>query len=167
VSPGQISAVVPYATSETIAEIQVVNNGVASNVVTAFVYEAGPGVFTIPPGGVGFSAALHPDFSLVDAQHPARPGEIIAVFVTGLGDVFPAIADGAPAPLGILNRTTNPVSVFLNNQSTQVLFSGLVPTLAGLYQINIRIPDNARSGNLRLDIVTGRSYSTHSLLPVR
>jgi uncharacterized protein (TIGR03437 family) len=165
-SPDQVAAVVPYATTETIAQIEVVNNGVVSNAVTAFVYDAQPGVFTIPPGGVGLAAALHANNTLVEPGNPAREGEIISVFMTGLGAVSPPVPEGAPGPVSPLSTTSHPVAVFIDNRAADVLFAGLAPTLAGAYQVNFRVPFNLRQGNVRLDVVAGRSYSTHALLPV-
>ncbi len=106
VSPNQVAAIVPYQTTSSVAQIQVVNNGVASNTVTEFVNLTTPGIFTQPAGGVGYAAALHPDFSLVTTDSPAQPGETIAVFVTGLGDVFPGIPDGAAGPSPDFSKAT-------------------------------------------------------------
>src|SRR5207245_3747879 len=65
VSSTQVSVIVPYGTTSSIAQIQVQNNGASSNAVTAFVNDTAPGVFTQPAGGVGYAVALHPDYSQV------------------------------------------------------------------------------------------------------
>src|SRR5207249_671157 len=81
-SSTQLSVIVPWETTASIAQIQVVNNGAMSNVVTEYVSNTTPGVF----GGIGYAAALHGDFSVVTPSNPANVGETISVFVTGLGD---------------------------------------------------------------------------------
>jgi uncharacterized protein (TIGR03437 family) len=166
VSPGQISAVVPFATTELIAGIQVINNGVPSNTVTTFVNLTAPGVFTNPTGGLGSAAALHPDFTLVTAAKPAQVGETVAIFVTGLGDVSPAVADGAPGPSSTLSIVTNTILVYIDGQQAVPVFAGLAPGLVGLYQINVTVPSGVHSGNVTLDISGPDSYTAEATIPV-
>jgi len=102
VSATQIAAIVPYSVSQfaTYASIQVSNNGQLSHAVTEFLNVGTPGVFTIPADGVGFAAAEHPDGTLITQNSPAQPGESIAVYLTGLGQVIPPILDGTPGNIG-------------------------------------------------------------------
>jgi len=120
--------------------------------VTAFVYQSAPGVFSLTNNGIGLGAVLHPDFSIVTEDHPAFPGEFVQIFLTGLGDVFPTIQDGAPGGTTQLNQTTNLTRATVNGLTAEVSYSGLAPTLSGLYQVNIKIPDAAGTGDLLLGI---------------
>ena len=165
VSQNQISAIVPYQTSN-IAQIQVINNGTPSNAVTEFVVLTAPGVFTQPAGGVGYAAALHPDFSLITPSSPAQPGETIAVFVTGLGDVFPAIPDGSAGPSPSFSTATNPISAGINGQTATVTYSGLAPGLAGLYQIDLQIPSGLTPGDNFLEISGPDSFAAEALISI-
>ncbi len=165
VSPTQISAAVPYATTELIAQIQVINNGVTSNTVTEFVNLTTPGVFTKPEGGLGYAAALHPDFSIITPSNPAQVGETVSLFVTGLGDVSPAINDGAAGPVSPLSTTSNTFSVYMAGKKATTTFAGLAPLLIGLYQINVTVPAGV-SGNATLDISGPDFYTSQSYLPV-
>jgi uncharacterized protein (TIGR03437 family) len=156
VSAGQLSAVIPYETTASVAQIQVVNNNTLSNTITAFVNETTAGVFTqlqntTYPAGLGYAVAVHnADFSLVTPLNPAQPGEYIAAYVTGLGTVFPTVADGAAGP-------TNPasysyyceipsdtsgcmISVGIQGVAAPLVFAGLAPDLAGIYQIDFQVP---------------------------
>lgn len=166
VSPNQISAIVPFGTTTATAQIQVINNGVSSNIVTTFVNQTSPGVFTVPPGGVGQAAALHPDFSLVTTARPAQIGETIAVYLTGLGDVTPAVPDGALGPSNPPSLTTNNITAFVGGKMATVTYAGLAPQLAGLYQVNITIPAGVSAGDNALDISGPDSYTTESVIPV-
>jgi uncharacterized protein (TIGR03437 family) len=166
VSATQLSAIVPWETIASIAQIQVINNGTPSNVVTEFVYPTTPGIFTIPPGGIYYAAALHPaDFSLVSPAHPAQIGETIAVFVTGLGDVSPSVTDGAA---GVAGATINTIAANVGGIAATISYAGLAPGLAGLYQLNIQIPAGVTPGDNYLNIGTmdGTSYSTEALISV-
>ena len=165
VSPGQISAIVPYAVGSSIARIQVNNNGVLSNVVTEFVNLTAPGVFTVPPGGLGYGAVLHGDYSLVTAQNPAQVGEEVAVYLTGLGTTNPVITDGSAGPPS--SQTNNLFEVFIGGiQATTVEYTGLAPDLAGLYQINFTVPTGVTAGNNTLEIVGPDSDAAEALIPV-
>ncbi len=163
VSPGQISAIVPYAVGSSIASIQVNNNGVLSNVVTEFVNLTAPGVFTVPPGGLGYGAVLHGDYSLVTAQSPAQVGETVAVYLTGLGTTNPVIPDGSA---GVFSQTNNTIDIYIGGIQATVGYSGLAPDLAGLYQINFTVPTGVTAGDNTLEIVGPDSDAAEALIPV-
>ncbi|MBL8238965.1 MAG: hypothetical protein JNM66_16200 [Bryobacterales bacterium] len=145
-SSGQISALVPFAASGSTASITVVNNGQRSNTVEAPLARTSPGIFTIPPAGTGPGALLHANFTLVNAAAPARRGETLLLFLTGLGTVTPAILDGAAALANPLSTVSTEVKVYVGGRLATVLFKGLAPGLAGLYQINFTVPANASTG---------------------
>jgi uncharacterized protein (TIGR03437 family) len=163
VSSGQVSVIVPYETTESVAQIQVVNNQSSSNVVTELVNATTPGLFTVPAGGIGYAAAEHADGSLVSPSHPAQVGETIAVFVTGLGDVLPSIADGAP---GVSSATTSKITASVNNLTATIAYAGLAPTLVGLYQVNVQIPSGIAAGDWYLDISGPDSYTSEAIISV-
>jgi uncharacterized protein (TIGR03437 family) len=152
VSPEQINALVPFNTPESYATIQVNNNGVSSNAVTVYANDSSPGVFTLDSSGIGAAAALHSDFTIVNAAKPAKPAETILVYMTGLGAVTPPLADGAGAPGSPLSSATKQPRVFFSTQEGLVSFAGLAPGFAGLYQINVQIPGAAAPGSQLLSI---------------
>ncbi len=170
VSPTQINVVVPYYTTQAVAQIQVNNNGKKSNVVTQFVGSDSAGVFTYDPvGGIGNAAALHADNSLITDSSPAQIGEPISVYLGGMGIVTPAIADGV-APTGLTTTTSTPVVYIADSagNSTQaaISYSGLAPGFPGLYQLNITIPSGVASGQAVLDINGSESENVEAILPV-
>jgi uncharacterized protein (TIGR03437 family) len=158
VSPIQISILVPYGVAPYgAADLQVTNNGVASNVVSvgSGVNISQPGVFSLSQNGIGLAAARHAATgALVDQANPAQPGEYISIYMTGLGKVTPAIADGAVGPSNPLSTadcwTNGSISVLFNDYGPGALsesdvlgtiqFAGLAPGLAGLYQVNVQVP---------------------------
>jgi uncharacterized protein (TIGR03437 family) len=74
-------------------------------------------------------------------------GEFVAIYCTGLGPVTPPVPEGVMAPVSPLSLTTNPPVVTIGEVPAEVFFSGLAPTLAGLYQINVRVPHDSPSGD--------------------
>lgn len=166
VSRNQISAVVPFGTTEQIAAIQVINNGTPSNTVTLYVNSTAPGVFTQPAGGIGYAAALHSNFSVITPTSPAQTGETISVFLTGLGAVTPAVADGTPGPSDPLSNAVKP-TVYIAHKLASVSFAGLAPQLIGLYQINVQIPAGIPTGNATLEILGADSFASQAYIPVQ
>jgi uncharacterized protein (TIGR03437 family) len=174
----QIAAIVPYAASGfPFATIQVNNNGSLSSIITEFVNPGAPGVFTIPADGVGLAAAEHLDGSLITEKSPAQPGESISVYLTGLGAVFPPLAgDGQPGASPAFNKTVNTINAVIDgptaSTAASVLYSGLAPTLTGLYQVNLTIPSGVTAGDnyLEIDVLNSAGNPTaiaeEALIPI-
>lgn len=159
VTPTQLAVAVPYevASNQTgLANIQVTNNKVLSNVVQVYLTDAAPGSFSANASGIGFAAATHAlTGQVITTANPVQPGEYISLYLTGLGTVTPTVTDGALGPTSPLSysdvyETQYSSGVFAVNFSDyntgslfnpgNVVFAGLAPTLAGLYQINVQVP---------------------------
>jgi len=176
VSPTQIAAIVPYGTSTfPFATVQVNNNGTLSNKITEYVYSTTPGVFTSPlPNGISDAAAVRYDSSgnasIVTEKNPAEPGDTVAIYLTGLGTVFPPLAGGDGTPgssnTASLNATVQTIAADIGGVTAAVGYSGLAPGFAGLYQLNIAIPTGLTAGDNYLDIQGPDSYSSEALLPI-
>lgn len=173
VSPNQVSFVMPFEATQSVARIQVSNNSSNSNVVTAFVGQTSVGVFTnTPVGGNGIAASERPDYSVVSESNPAQLGETVAAYIAGMGGVSNQPADGAAAPSSPLSDTNSTPDVYLtdtsgNTAQATVAYSGLAPGFAGLYQINFTIPSGLVTGDTLLDIYSGAdSENAESILPI-
>jgi uncharacterized protein (TIGR03437 family) len=162
VTPGQLAVIVPASTPLPLAQIQVINNGVTSNVVTAVVNPTLPGIYTNPSGGV-YAAAVDANLAqIVTPATPAQPGDTLEVFATGLGTAYPPVADGGAPPNSPLSPTVNTITADVDGVAATVSFAGLAPTLAGLYQINVTIPLTTTAGDHFLDI-SGLNPTTSAL----
>src|SRR5262249_39531845 len=130
VSGTQISAVVPYGVSGTTATIVLTVNGTKSNSVDVPLAATAPGIFSIQSNGLGDGAVLHTNYSLVSQNNPALPGEIVQIFLTGLGGVNPPVSDGAAAPGNPFARVVSPVNVYVGGVLvSNIQFKGLSPGL--------------------------------------
>lgn len=165
-SPGEVSVVVPYDLAGFVAQIQVFRNGTPSNRVTAFLTRETPGFFTQNANGLGYAAALHPDFSLVTPARPAAPGEIIAFFLAGMGATDPPVEAGTPGPVNPFSLTTAFFSVRIQRRPATIHYSGLAPFLGGLYQLNVQIPAATTAGDVFLELLGPNSFSSQAQLPV-
>jgi len=92
----------------------------------------GPGVIVVvKPDGTQFETA---------PTAPASSGDALVIYCTGLGSVSPPVPAGAAASLTQLSSTDDPVTVTVGGQPAKVLFAGLAPGFAGLYQVNVTVP---------------------------
>ena len=86
------------------------------------------------------------------AKDPAIPGEILVLYMTGLGPVSESVPPGRPAPPDILSSTLAPVicqwDAAQGGPLADVLFSGLAPGRTGIYQVNVRVAPNLAYGQL-------------------
>jgi len=172
VSKTQISVIVPYglaSSSSGLALVQVNNNGQLSNTVTLYSGPALAGLFTQNQNGIGYAIALHPDGSFVSQSNPAKGGETLSFYMTGLGTVTPTVTDGSLGPANPLSYADSytagyPVGSFIvyfndyNNEvfdSATVSYAGLAPGLAGLYQMNVQVPTDVGPGDVYVEVAIG------------
>jgi uncharacterized protein (TIGR03437 family) len=172
VSPNQINFQVPAVAVDTIVNVRVITNcglpnefrGAASTVRTAaaapeFLYwvrnatgrnpvvavDAITGAYIGAPG-------LIPTLNFT----PAKPGDILTIFGISFGPTSPAFAPGV-AP-DTIAATLNAPSATLGGillKAEDLLYAGVSPGSAGLYQLNIRVPANAPGGDLPLTLALG------------
>ncbi|HZT32458.1 MAG TPA: hypothetical protein VFA33_21390 [Bryobacteraceae bacterium] len=151
VSPMQINAQVPFAVPAGAATLTVSSGGAAIGTAAVTIRSTAPGLFTLAQGR---AAALNQDYSVNSPGQPAAAGTILAAFLTGLGPVDNPVPDGAAAPANPLSQTIAPVSAAIGGVPAQVVFSGLAPGFAGLYQVNLVVPQLA-PGDYPLEVSTG------------
>ena len=169
-SPTLISAVVPYSVTGVLLDIVVTNGGTASNTVTVYRGDTSPGIFTVPSGGVGNGAILHLDYTLVSTSSPAAVGETVQIYLTGMGTVTPAVKEGAAASGTVLSNTDQLPDVYIDGLQVlpKVGFSGLAPTLGGLYQLNVTIPTGVTpASNVTIEIVTNDADNIQATIPIK
>ncbi len=161
----QINFQVPWEVgTQSTASIVVTNNGSASSPVSVPVEIAQPAIFNYASGGKTFGAILHANFALVDAAHPAKAGETVLIYCTGLGEVMSPPADGAPAKG---QSTVKVPTVAIGGFISLLNFSGLAPGFVGLYQVNAIIPAGLPSGNQSVLMIVGAAHSNTVLLPIQ
>lgn len=105
-----------------------------------------PGLFeTVPPGASrAYPVITHADGSFVTPQSPARRGEILQVFATGLGAVTPA---GGTGWLGVAGQeVVAPVIVGVNNEGVRVISAEYAPNMIGIYVVTFEVQANAAGG---------------------
>jgi uncharacterized protein (TIGR03437 family) len=168
VSSGQINCLVPYALTGSSATILVTNNGAASNSVTVPLSKTSPGIFSADTSGDGDGIVVHLSGALVNAAAPAKKGETLVMYLTGLGALTSPLPDGTGSPGA--NAAAAAVTVFVNGVAapTTNFYAGAGVQFPGLYQINFTVPANlATTGSVPLAIQTPDSFHDQISLAVQ
>jgi uncharacterized protein (TIGR03437 family) len=144
ISDKQINFLMPESQSKGPAEIRVVRDGLVGPVATVTIADAAPALF-VASATPGYIIATHLDNTVVTADAPARAGELVVIYAAGLGKVERNPTDGE-IPSYISPLVNLPVTrVLLNGGAVdfaRILYAGLTPGCAGLYQINLQLPEN-------------------------
>jgi uncharacterized protein (TIGR03437 family) len=163
VSPGQINFQVPEATPTGVLQEIQVDQVSTSQVLASWLFRIdaeSPGLFTVDGSGSGQIAALNQDGSLNNGANPATAGSVVTLYATGQGLAAGMPLDGQPAE-GLVETPETP-QVFINSEyvpAGDVLFSGLAPGFAGLWQINVRVPSDVPPGDV-LVFITYRGINS-------
>lgn len=143
VSATQVNLLAPGSLTAGPATIQLVNDGLAGPAIDIVLDPVAPAMIELDGPTV---LAAHLDGTVVSPAAPARRGEVVVVYATGLGPTVPLVIPGnLPDRAAPIARLAD-FRVWLNGApvpATAILYAGISPPYAGLYQINLRIPDDA------------------------
>ncbi len=164
-SSGQVNAVVPYDLSIDVQHQLLVERDSSLSVPqSVIVGVARPGVFTVNSSGTGQGEIFTWDAAgnqiLADQNAPAKAGDILVIYCSGLGAVTPPLVAGTATPLTFLTTTVDTLTATIGGKPAVVMFSGLTPGSSGLYQVNAVVPDGLPSSDttpLQLTISGQRS----------
>jgi uncharacterized protein (TIGR03437 family) len=130
--------------------------------------QVAPGLFTTNQQGTGPVAAINfvgqNSTGLNSAANPLIRGEVIAFFGTGMGRVPGAPNDGSAVNTA-LSTPQAPFAVTITGQlpAGNVEYSGFAPGFVGLWQVNVRIPNNVPPGNVPIVFIYGPSNSSQGV----
>lgn len=166
VSPNQVNILVPPSLAPGPAILQLVNDGRAGPPVEIMLESSAPALFELE----GRAIATHGNGPLVTPDWPARPGEIVVLYATGLGPTTPPailnrVAD-RPAQVAEIGRFQVELEGFPVPREN-IEYAGVTPGFAGLFQVNLRLPELARPDPRVRIGYPGRMSPTAPLLPLR
>lgn len=155
VSPSQINFLVPFEVlgSAEIAIAVVTPGGVTTNPVVVPLAASAPAIFTVGQDRGAVLIAGANEFAAPAgaipgrSSRPARRGELISIYATGLGAVNIQPASGTAAPADPLSRIILVPTVNIGGVDVEAEFAGLAPGFAGLTQVNVRVPTNVQPGS--------------------
>lgn len=133
-----------------------------------------PVTIDVAPLQLGLAAT---DDGIVIAQHgqtsanisetsPAKPGEVVVIYLSGMGATNPAVKSGEAAPGSPAAKVTAAATVTVGRENAVVQFAGLAPGFVGLYQVNFVVPGSLASGKQPLVVSQNGVSSNAAMLPV-
>ena len=154
-SATQVSAIVPYSLFGFSASVYIEDQGAKTDPITVPIALSAPALFTSDSTGRGQAAAFNEDGSLNTPSRHAKAGSIIVLYATGEGQTSPAGVDGKLATVP-LPQPLQSARITIDGKPAEVLYAGGAPGIvAGLMQINARVPINAQAGNVPVVVTVG------------
>jgi uncharacterized protein (TIGR03437 family) len=157
VSPEVINFQVPFFFGTIPPKVPlVVWQGTQSTTILVTLQLYSPAIITTNIGGSGqartvvaVTGQLAAPVGTTSDSRPAHIGEYISIYATGLGDVTNRPPNGRAAlsaPL-LSSSLVNPTVTIGGVTATDIPFSGLAPTLVGVFVVNVRIPPGTPVGD--------------------
>jgi uncharacterized protein (TIGR03437 family) len=107
-----------------------------------------PGIFeNTGANNLRYAVVVRPNGSYVSPQNPARRGEILRLFATGLGPVNPPFSTGTPGAPGQMVLATPVVGV--NNEGVRVVGAEYAVGMVGIYVVTFEMPMDTTVGSNR------------------
>jgi len=166
---GRIGAVVPYAVAGRESTQMVIEFGGERSIpISLPVAAAVPALFTADGSGSGQAAMLNENGCCNSPRNPQIRGGIGVLYATGEGQTEPAGMDGRICSIwrgGGCPAPELPVSVTVGGAPAEIIWKGDAPdTVAGLLQVNFRIPENAPAGDaVPLVLTVGGVHSRNTV----
>jgi uncharacterized protein (TIGR03437 family) len=148
ISGGQINAQAPVELATGSRTVVVENANGVSAAFPVSVAQAAPAAFV---------AVKNSNFSIVSASNPAKAGDILVVYATGLGATTPAQATGVLAASTAFAQTA-PVTATVADKPAAVVYSIASPQSIGLYQVAVTVPAGV-TGSVPLLLQQGAAES--------
>ncbi len=167
-SYNQVNFQIPYDTPEGEAVIRVERDGSAGNPLAATILPRAPRIIQIGNSGVVINA----DGSNAVSGRPSRPGELITIYAVGFGATSTPVTAGtatAAQPLAQISPMPKVVvgNAFMGAVVLDPIYAGLTPSIVGLYQVNVVLPEDIFVGDIQIAI-EGDGYRSNSvMLPIR
>jgi acid phosphatase type 7 len=131
-SARQLNVQLPFdAVGEATLTIRTPNGSAAMKVA---INPVAPAIFA--------GALFHANGLQVSKETPAAAGEIITIYLTGLGAVASAVVPGEASPPNV--AVTNPVLIKVAGTDIAPQFAGLAAGLSGVYAVTFRVPSGLR-----------------------
>jgi uncharacterized protein (TIGR03437 family) len=173
-----VTVQVPTTVALGSTSVTVTVNAVPATVQNVPVTGASPGLFeTVMSDGRRRAVAIRSDGTYVSLENPARRGEPIRVFATGLGIGQTAagtrIGTNQVSPIGTAYASPYQMLVGLNNEGVPgTVTAVLSSSILGVYEVTFTVPDNAAAGpNIPFVIAPTVNdlsvFSNGTLLPVQ
>ncbi|MEK7404921.1 MAG: Ig-like domain-containing protein [Acidobacteriota bacterium] len=149
----QVTVQAPWELGAGSVPVQITVGSGSSVVQSVPVLAAQPGIFeTQGADGRRYAVIARPNGTFVTPLNPAVRGELIRIYVTGLGPVLPLAYTNQPGVPG--QEVYYPLVVGVNNAGVRVVSAEYAQNMIGVYVVTIELPADTTVGLERsLDIV--------------
>jgi uncharacterized protein (TIGR03437 family) len=141
VSPLQVNFLLPSGLTVPQATIQLAREGTVGPAIEVLLDDSAPALFQLDRATV---VAAHTDWTVVTPESPARAGQYVILYATGLGPFLFRLDDYE------IPETANPIlrrpemRLLLDGEAVDDVlleYVGTAPGFIGVYQINLKLPD--------------------------
>jgi uncharacterized protein (TIGR03437 family) len=131
----------------------VVNVGAGNGTINIPIQAASPGIFqTVMSDGVPRAVLVRPDGSFVSLQNPARRGENLIAFLTGLGPATTPVSTNSVAAPGAVVTPRGTVVVGMAGRGIPLISAQLSDELLGVWLVTFTVPTDVNTGNLTFSV---------------
>lgn len=174
ISSTQVNAQVPTNIASGVPQILTVTapgGTSAQYIITVYPNQPelyAPTAFNV--GGNQYVAALFSDGTTFVAppgaipgvpSRQAKPGDIITLYGIGFGPVTPSIPAGQIVQQN--NTLATNLTILFGNTTATTTYQGLAPTLVGLYQLNVVVPQVPNNDLVPLSMLLGGGATSQTL----
>jgi uncharacterized protein (TIGR03437 family) len=168
VSPTQVNAQMPFQAVGNVVMVVHTPGGVSPN-FNLTVQPTAPAVFLSGSAGplTNLPTVVRQSTNLlVSDSNPVHLGDMLVIYLTGMGAVSPLVPNGTPGPQNPPANAINPPVVTLGGANLSVEYAGLAPGEVGVYQINAVVPPNAPQG-LSIPLIVNQGGLTETINNLR
>jgi uncharacterized protein (TIGR03437 family) len=154
----QLAAILPSTVATGNYNVTVTSGGATSAAVAVTVVQRKPGIITADGSGTGLAVIQnYVSATQVDIDRftvgsiggytvsPARPGQILVAWLTGLGP-FSGAPENAASPGHDFLADNIDIQVLVGTSRIRPLYAGRAPGLSGADQINFQLPADVQTG---------------------
>jgi uncharacterized protein (TIGR03437 family) len=157
----QLAAILPSGTSTGTGSVVVTHNGAISASTPITVAPSSFGTYSVASNGLGPGIITGADYLLKTSSSPARPGETVILWGTGLG----AVDGDESKPPTPANRFSPSVLVG-NSAFAKISYAGRASCCAGLDQINFEVPPGIEGCFVPVSVQVGGVTSNFTSVPI-
>jgi uncharacterized protein (TIGR03437 family) len=167
VSPGQINVQLPSNLSAGEHALTVQVEGKPEATAGFSVARNAPGLFGTVGNAQTFAVATHQDGTAISASSPARRGEVVSLFATGLGPYNPVPADGVVVSSGTKYPLADAANIWVGEERVEPAWAGAAAGKIGVAVVQLKIDDTIpHATTVAIHIQVNNVDSNHVLLPV-
>ena len=158
----QVAAILPSTVPAGDGNVRLTYNKNPANwTIPIKVVRSAFGIYTVAASGSGAGIITDPQYALKSYSSPAKPGDTLIMWGTGLGPV-----DGNEASGPLPGNRFGDVEVYVGNSRAAVSYAGRSGCCAGLDQIAFNVPDSVQGCFVPVAVRYGGITSNFTYLPV-